>query len=107
VNDYIKNMVQEDFTAKVFRTWGGTKLAAEFLPEAKKMLKKNNRLQLEPTLVKLVAQTLGNTVATCRKYYIHPDILHDLTVDKTTNPINESGTDYLDPSEVYILKVIS
>lgn len=106
VNDYLKNMVREDFTAKVFRTWGGTKLAVEFLPEAKEKVRQNKRLSLEPTLVKLVAQSLGNTVATCRKYYIHPDVLEDLTSGKA-KPLKEmNGTDYLDSSEVYILKVI-
>jgi len=106
VNDYIKNMVQEDFTAKDFRTWGGTKLTVEFLPEAKVKVRQNKRLSLEPTLVKLVAKSLGNTVATCRKYYIHPDVLQDLTSADTSVLQEVNGTDYLDPSEVYILKVI-
>lgn len=106
VNNYIKNMVQEDFTAKVFRTWGGTKLAVEFLPKAQEKVRQNKRLHLEPTLVKMVAQSLGNTVATCRKYYIHPDVLKNLTSGKTSVLEEISETDYLDTSEVYILKVI-
>lgn len=106
VNDYIKGMVQEDFTAKVFRTWGGTKLAVEFLPEAKEKVRQNKRLNMETTLVKMVAQSLGNTVATCRKYYIHPDVLKELTSDNNSTYQELKGSDYLDPSETYILKVI-
>lgn len=107
VNEYIKELVSEDFTAKDFRTWGGTKLAVELYPKAKEEVAQNKRLQLEPTLVKLVASRLGNTVATCREYYIHPKVLEELTDDKFSGPDLEKSTEYLDPSEVFILNVIS
>jgi DNA topoisomerase I len=75
VNQYLKEISLEDFSSKDFRTWGGTVLAVEKFPEAKKMVEENKRLKLEPALVKLVAAELGNTQSICRDYYIHPAIL--------------------------------
>ena len=90
----------EDFSAKDFRTWGGTKLTVELYDQAISEVKKNSRLQFEPTLVKLVAKKLGNTKSTCREYYIHPKVLeaaqeHSLpqaeTAEKFTNLSEEEN----------------
>ena len=75
VNDYLKEITDLDFTAKDFRTWFGTVLAAEQLHqmgdfESEKQAKKNI-----VQAIKNVAQELGNRPATCRKYYVHPGIL--------------------------------
>ena len=75
VNDYLKEITNLDFTAKDFRTWFGTVLAAEELHEmgdfeSEKQAKKNI-----VQAIKNVAQELGNRPATCRKYYVHPGIL--------------------------------
>lgn len=75
VNDYLKEITNLDFTAKDFRTWFGTVLAAEELyelgeSESEKQAKKNI-----VQAIKNVAGELGNRPATCRKYYVHPGIL--------------------------------
>jgi DNA topoisomerase-1 len=75
VNDYLREISGSDFTAKDFRTWAGTVLAAQALaeltkPDAKAPLKKNIVRAVE-----VVARKLGNTKAVCRKCYIHPEIL--------------------------------
>jgi DNA topoisomerase-1 len=75
VNDYIQKNMGTDFSAKDFRTWGGTKLAISLYEKAIEKTKGNKRLQFEPTLVKLIAQQLGNKLSTCREYYIHPHVL--------------------------------
>jgi len=75
VNEYIQKYSGEAFSAKDFRTWGGTKLTIELYNDAKQKLKENKRLQFEPTLVRLVAKKLGNKLSTCREYYIHPEVL--------------------------------
>jgi DNA topoisomerase-1 len=76
VNEYLRQISGGDFTAKDFRTWGGTCLAASFLllratcddaPATKAAL---------VDVVKDVASKLGNKPATCKKYYIHPAILN-------------------------------
>jgi DNA topoisomerase I len=82
VNHYLKEISLEDFSSKDFRTWGGTVLALEKFPEAKRMVEENKKLKLGTTLVKLVAAELGNTQAICRSYYIHPAILQAVENDE-------------------------
>ncbi len=75
VNEYLVELTSQPFTAKNFRTWGATRLTLEKYPEAIQALKDNTRLEFAPTLVRLVAEDLGNTVSVCREYYIHPAVL--------------------------------
>jgi DNA topoisomerase-1 len=75
VNDYLREITEADVTAKNFRTWAGTILAAQELRrlgpgETVKEAEKN-----VIAAVDLVAKRLGNTRAVCRKYYIHPTII--------------------------------
>ncbi|HEX8556999.1 MAG TPA: hypothetical protein VF668_02800 [Pyrinomonadaceae bacterium] len=75
VNDYIKAAAGGEFSAKDFRTWGGTLLAAAELAELgccddERRAKKNMT-----AAVKRVAERLGNTPAVCRACYIHPAVL--------------------------------
>lgn len=75
VNLYLKQISGQEFTSKDFRTWGGTTLAIQKFPEALAMALENKRLKLTSTLVKLVANELGNTQSICREYYIHPKVM--------------------------------
>lgn len=72
VNAYLREITGRDITAKDFRTWAGTMLAARELralgPAPSQRQAKRNILQAVDT----VAKRLGNTRAVCRKYYIHP-----------------------------------
>jgi DNA topoisomerase I len=75
VNDYLREITGKDFTAKDFRTWAGTVLAAIALKaigafETKKQAKANIR-----DAIAAVSKILRNTPAICRKCYIHPDVL--------------------------------
>jgi len=75
VNDYLREITSENFTAKDFRTWAGTVLAAIALNaqagfETKKQAKANVK-----TAICAVAELLGNTPAICRKCYVHPAII--------------------------------
>jgi DNA topoisomerase-1 len=75
VNEYLREIAGEDFTAKDFRTWAGTVLAAIALSaagefETKKQAKANIKNAIEA-----VAKILGNTPAICRQCYIHPAVL--------------------------------
>jgi len=75
VNNYIKEIAGEDFTAKDFRTWGGTGWAAlvfEQLGPAETQTDAKKRIV---EAIKEVSGKLGNRPATCRKYYVHPAIL--------------------------------
>lgn len=75
VNDYLREVTGADVTAKDFRTWSGTVLAAMALQEfeaidAGAKTKKNVKAAIER-----VAARLGNTVTICRKCYVHPEII--------------------------------
>ncbi len=75
VNQYIRSLCGQDFTAKDFRTWAGTLLAARELFEAGPSGNETESKRVIVAAVKSVAKRLGNRPATCRKYYIHPAIL--------------------------------
>jgi len=77
VNEYIQDISGEKFTAKDFRTWGGTKLAAEKIIEFRKKDDKKQRKKNITNMVKEVSKKLGNTPAVCRGSYIHPRFLND------------------------------
>ncbi len=75
INKYLKEITAPEFSAKDFRTWGGTLLAALALAELgiageEKIWKKNI-----VKAIKKVAEQLGNTPTVCRGSYIHPAIL--------------------------------
>ena len=75
VNLFLKETTNDDFSAKDFRTWGGTSLSAlDFYKtghaEDPKMLKNNIK-----QTVKKVSEHLGNTVTVCQSYYIHPTVI--------------------------------
>ncbi|HEY9015022.1 MAG TPA: hypothetical protein VIM84_08160, partial [Gemmatimonadales bacterium] len=74
VNQYIREISGEEFTAKDFRTWAGTLLAVEALTEigvgSSQRQSKSNVLRA----IDRVAEQLNNTRAVCRKYYVHPAV---------------------------------
>ena len=76
VNEYLKEITGKDITAKDFRTWAGTVLAAMALNELEgfdsaAQAKRNLRAAIER-----VAGKLGNTPTICRKCYVHPEVLN-------------------------------
>ena len=111
VNDYLQEITNQDFTAKDFRTWYGTLLAAIELDElgefdSQKQAKKN-----VTQAIKDVARQLGNRPATCRKYYVHPAIIEAYQdgsllslMSKTAE--QESAVDQLNPEENVVLEII-
>ncbi len=75
VNDYLREITSEHFTAKDFRTWAGTVMACmmlrEFEPFESETQAKKNVLRA----IEAVAKRLGNTPSVCRKCYVHPAVL--------------------------------
>jgi DNA topoisomerase-1 len=74
VNDYLERHCGQRFTAKDFRTWHGSVQAMALLCSGAFAEKRTPASRLR-AVVGEVAQRLGNTVAVCRKSYIHPDVL--------------------------------
>jgi DNA topoisomerase-1 len=81
INGYLKEISGAEITAKDFRTWSGTVMAALALSECDKFdseagAKRNIRMAIES-----VADRLGNTPTVCRKCYIHPEIFNSYQND--------------------------
>jgi DNA topoisomerase I len=112
INDYLKAVTAPEFSAKDFRTWGGTLLAAIELAEIgccedAKIARKNI-----VKAVKKVAEELGNTPTVCRGSYIHPTViksyekgitLEDFTKGKKRR-INRAGNEF-EPEERALMKL--
>lgn len=75
VNDYLKAQTGADFTAKDFRTWGGSTLAGESFYQKGEAKDKNDLTSKIVEVVKIVSDHLGNTKNVCKEYYIHPAII--------------------------------
>ena len=75
VNAYLQEITGSDFTAKDFRTWGGTVAAVEVYKDALTEIESSPKRNFTNCIVKRVAERLGNTLAVCKSYYIHPTIL--------------------------------
>lgn len=111
VNQYIKTYMGQEFSAKDFRTWGGTLLAAAELGKCKWNPDKSKRSKTVVKCVRKVAKQLGNTPAIARKSYIDPRIIESyLTEDnlsklyKTVKSVKKSR--YFSDDEQYVLDVL-
>jgi DNA topoisomerase-1 len=83
VNAYLREITNDDFTAKDFRTWAGTVLAACALAERPVCRSATDAKRQIAAAIEGVARTLGNTKAVCRKCYVHPAVV-DAYVDGHT-----------------------
>jgi DNA topoisomerase I len=75
VNEYLREVTGSDFSAKDFRTWAGTVLAAVALREFEKFDSEAQAKKNVVRAVEKVAERLGNTPTVCRKGYVHPAII--------------------------------
>jgi DNA topoisomerase-1 len=83
VNTYLGEMTGKDFTAKDFRTWAGTLMAAKALAGVASFASAAEAKRNIVKVVEQVAKRLGNTKAVCRKSYIHPAVI-DAYLDGVT-----------------------
>jgi DNA topoisomerase I len=74
VNDYLREITGQDFTAKDFRTWSGTILAVGALKELGPADTEREAKAAILKAIDQVAERLNNTRAVCRKYYVHPAV---------------------------------
>lgn len=112
VNAYLKQIAEQDFTAKDFRTWGGTLIAAQCLALTKEFESNSAGKTAALAAIGIVAEQLGNTVAICRKCYIHPAVIEAFTKEESfrlwqklsTGTAKEEG---LGPEESMLLRYLS
>ena len=82
VNTYLREITGQDFTAKDFRTWAGTLLAAMALQEFEKFDTQTQAKKNVVQAIESVAKRLGNTPSVCRKCYVHPAVI-EMYIDGT------------------------
>lgn len=75
VNDYLRTISDQDFTAKDVRTWAGTVMAACALWDMEQFASETEAKRNIVQAIKHVASRLGNTPAICRQCYVHPDVI--------------------------------
>jgi DNA topoisomerase I len=95
VNDYLREVTGEEITAKDFRTWAGTQLAAEALREFEAFDSETDRKRAVVRAVEKVAKHLGNTPTICRRCYIHPAVLEGYLDGTMLRALAENTRKYL------------
>ena len=113
VNLYLRQVTQSDFTAKDFRTWVGTVLAATAFQELEAVTSEREAKKNIGMVIESVAGILGNTPVICRKCYVHPDVinayLEGVTLDTVTQRISSNlrgRFSRLSPAESAVLALL-
>jgi len=110
VNEYLREIAGQDFTAKDFRTWAGTVLAMVTLREFGAFDSDTQAKKNIVRAIEIVAERLGNTSAICRKCYVHPALINHYLdgmmfqiIEQIDSQEIENLSEGLRPEEVLIL----
>ena len=113
VNTYLREITGQDFTAKDFRTWAGTVLAAMALEEAEIGETDAQARKNVVRAIETVAARLGNTPAICRKCYVHPAIISSYldgtlveSMQQRVAEALEEGSRGLERNEASVLRLL-
>jgi DNA topoisomerase-1 len=109
VNDYLREIGAGEYTAKDFRTWAGTVMAADELRRCPSCPNERLRKREVVRAIEQVSQRLGNTPTVCKKSYVHPAVLEayfkeaiaDVPFDDT-----DEGAHALRPIERFTLSLL-
>ena len=111
VNDYLRAASGQEFTAKEFRTWSGTRLAVAALTEIGAWTSQRQAKSNVLRAIDRVAEQLNNTRAVCRKYYVHPCVLDAYvagtlldTLQNGTKQESKTGLSVEEASVVWLLR---
>lgn len=113
VNEYLREITGQHFTAKDFRTWAGTVLACDLLRDFPPFTSASEAKKNVVAAIKDVASKLGNTPSVCRKCYVHPAVLEaylgGITVQQAKKEIDREISDRKDAllqAEQELLKLL-
>jgi DNA topoisomerase I len=113
VNDYLREITGQEFSAKDFRTWAGTVLAAQALQEFEEFDSEAAAKKNVVQAIERVARRLGNTPAVCRKCYVHPAVLDSYLDGSLVESLRQRAEDELaeslselDPGEAAVLVLL-
>ena len=100
VNEYLREITGEDFSAKDFRTWAGTVLTAIALNAQEKFENNKQAKTNIKTAINAVARILGNTPAICRKCYVHPAIFESYLSRQSIDGLKQMTEEALQQEDV-------
>ena len=100
VNQYLREITGDDFSAKDFRTFAGTVLTAVALNAQEKFENNKQAKKNVSTAVKAVAAILGNTPAICRKCYVHPAIFESYLSRESIDGLKQLTEEALEKENV-------
>jgi len=100
VNEYLREITNDDFSAKDFRTLAGTVLTAVALNAQEKFENKKQAKKNITTAIKAVSAILGNTPAICRKCYVHPAIFESYLSRKSIEGLKQMTEEALEKEDV-------
>ncbi|MFL5472973.1 MAG: DNA topoisomerase IB [Gemmatimonadales bacterium] len=110
VNEYIRDISGQEFTAKDFRTWAGTLLAIEALTKIGPFSTQRNAKSNVLKAIDKVAEQLNNTRSVCRKYYVHPAVLESYMegnlLEHLGNGSKQGAKDDLAADEVAVVRLL-
>ncbi|MFL5403471.1 MAG: DNA topoisomerase IB [Gemmatimonadales bacterium] len=110
VNDYIRELSGQEFTAKDFRTWAGTLLAVAALTEVGTWTTQRQAKSNVLRAIDRVAEQLNNTRAVCRKYYVHPVVfetyLAGTMADELQDGTKEAAKSALADDEASVVRLL-
>src|SRR5438105_11573393 len=100
VNEYLREITGQDFSAKDFRTCAGTVLTSIALNAQEKFETPKQAKSNINMAIKAVAKILGNTPAICRKCYVHPAVLENYLDQKSIDGLKQTTEDTLEKEDV-------
>ena len=112
VNEYLREISGQEFTAKDFRTWAGTVAASMALQDYRRIDGEAGRKRAVVRAIESVAEQLGNTPAVCRACYVHPDVLASYMDGTLVDALTERarrvgrGAHALRPEEAAVLGLL-
>lgn len=105
INLFLQQLTGADFTAKDYRTWGGSALALSLLRPLAWQPEAEAKRQVA-AIVREVATRLGNTPAVCRRCYIHPALLEHFHLGRLTELPRVRARKGLEQEEVALLRFL-
>jgi DNA topoisomerase-1 len=110
VNDYLREITGEDFTAKDFRTWAGTLQAVAALEALGPAPTEREAKSAILRAIDQVAERLNNTRAVCRKYYVHPAVIETYQAGTLHEALRNGGPppagSGLTPEELAVVRLL-
>jgi DNA topoisomerase-1 len=106
INNYLKEITGQDFTAKDFRVWAGSVNALCAFQELEPAASETDCKRKIVAVLDSVASKLGNTRTVCRKYYVHPTVIASFERGSIYNYLPDADTSLLNPEEKALINLL-